>query len=652
VNRASAETAAPPSGAPPPGAPHAGAHGTGLAALAFGTLGVVYGDIGTSPLYAIRACFNVAGGGVAPTPENVLGVLSLIFWSLVLVVSTWYVIFIMRASNRGEGGILALMSLALPAVAASRRRRAAVLAAGLFGAALLYGDGMITPAITVLGAMEGLPQVTPALEPLILPLSVVFLILLFLLQRRGTAGIATLFSPITLVWFLSIAALGIRELVREPEVLAAVNPLYALEFFRDNGLRGFLTLGFVFLVVTGAEALYADMGHFGPRPIRLAWFTLVLPALLLNYFGQGAYVFHRPEAVENPFYAIVPRPLLYPMIGVATAAAAVASQALISGAFSLTRQALQLGYVPRLTIRHTSGELEGRIYVPSVNWALMVSCCGLVLAFGSSDDLATAYGIAVTATMAVTTVLFFIVARNQLGWSLPRALMLCGFFLVIDLSFFAANAVKIPQGGWFPLLVAAVVYVLMITWRRGRDVLQAIGQKASLPLDLLLEDLGNRPVPRVPGTAVFMNAEPEGAPLVLLHHLKHNKALHERVVLLSVLTEEVPTVPRSERVHLTERGQGFLLVTGRYGFMQTPSAPEILRTVDEILRASGREPPPSQREKTYYLGRQTLIPTGTSPMARWRKKLFLVMARNALPATAYFRLPPNRVVELGAQVRF
>ncbi len=619
--------------------------GRTLAALAFAALGVVYGDIGTSPLYAVRACFS--NEGVAPTPANVYGVLSLILWSLVLLISVWYLGFILRADNRGEGGILALMALAVSGHRAPDRRRRILVVLGLVGAALLYGDGVITPAISVLGAMEGLEQMAPELKPFVIPITVIVLAALFLVQRRGTAGVAVLFSPITLVWFVTIAVLGVAEILRAPRVLAALNPLFALRFLLDNGVRGFLVLGFVFLAVTGGEALYADLGHLGKRPIRVAWFGLALPALLLNYFGQGALLLSEPDAAVNPFYQLAPPVLLLPMIIVATAAAIVASQAVISGAFSLTRQALQLGYVPRLTIVHTSETKEGQIFVPSVNWGLMLACIGLVIGFGSSDSLAAAYGIAVSATMAITTLLFYVVARERLGWAAPRAGLLVGFFLAINLAFFGANAIKIEHGGWFPIVVAAVIYLLMSTWREGLAALGRIGQAATIPVSTLLADLGRQKVPRVPGTAVFMSNVPPGdTPLVLLHHLKHNKVLHERVVLFSIVTEEVPRVPEDERVGTRELEHGFYHVTARYGFMETPNAPRALAR-SEPLRDVCRP-----AETTYYLGRQTLLPTGGSGLARWRKKLFEFMARNALRATAYFRLPPNRVVELGAQVRF
>jgi KUP system potassium uptake protein len=619
--------------------------GRALVKLAFGSLGVVFGDIGTSPLYALRACFNTAQHGVQPTAENVFGVLSLVVWSLVLVVSVKYIAFVMRADNRGEGGILALLALAAPQSRSRLPYRHALVMLGLFGASLLYGDGMITPAISVLGAVEGLQLATRAVQPFIVPLAALILVALFLLQSRGTQGVAALFSPVTFVWFVAIALLGISGIVKAPAVLLAVNPGHAVRFFSAHGLTGFLTLGSVFLVVTGAEALYADMGHFGRRPIRRAWVCVVLPALLLNYFGQGALLITDPAAAENPFYALVPRLLLYPMVALATAAAVVASQALITGAFSITQHAVQLGYLPRLTIVHTSPELRGQIYVPTVNRMLMVATVGLVIGFESSDNLAAAYGIAVSGTMAITTVLFYLVLRSRLGWRPLPAALLAGLFLVGDVSFLTANLVKFMQGGWFPLFVGLIVFSVMYTWVEGRTALLRVGARRTLPLEVLVEDVDRRGLPRVPGAAVFMTPNPEsGAPLVLLHHLKHNKALHETVILLSIVTEEVPVVPEEERLEIRSRGSGFYDVILRYGFMETPDAIRTLSTSEPLERIFK----PSQA--TYYLGHHTLLPTGRAPMPYWRKLLFTFMYRNALPATSHFGLPPNRIVEVGAQV--
>jgi KUP system potassium uptake protein len=633
--------------------------GKALAGLALAALGVVYGDIGTSPLYALKECFG-AQHGIPPTPENILGVLSLILWSLNFVVSYKYIAQVLRADNRGEGGILAL--LALVKGPEGGRRRTILVILGLFGAALLYGDGVITPAISVLGALEGIEYATPLFSRYVVPLTAVILFLLFLFQRRGTAGVGVVFGPIVILWFGCIAALGLLGIVSEPRVLQALNPWYAVDFFIRDGLQGFLILGAVVLVITGGEALYADIGHFGKRPIRLAWFGLVLPALTLNYFGQGALLLARPEAVTNPFYALVPAPLLYPMVGVATAAAIVASQALISGAFSLTHQAIQLGYCPRMTIRHTSEKEKGQIYLPEVNRVLMVACIWLVLTFKSSSNLAAAYGIAVTGTMAITTILFAIVARERWHWSWPRIAIMAGLFLMVDLSFFSANIIKFAQGGWFPLAVAALVFTLMATWKRGRARLSRIMEENSLPMELFLSDVIKRCAARVPGTAVFMTSHAGGAPPVLLHHVKHNKVLHDQVILMSIRTEEIPYVADDERIEFADLGQKFYTVLARYGFMESPDVPDVLRR----LQAYGVAVRPL--ETTFYLGRETLIASaerrkdGAAPAAEkgrplpplslWRKKLFVVMSRNAQSATAFFNLPPNRVVEMGAQIQF
>jgi KUP system potassium uptake protein len=621
-----------------------------LAGLALAALGVVYGDIGTSPLYALRECFK-GERGLSPTVDNVLGILSLIVWSLNFVVSFKYISLVMRADNRGEGGILALMALLRSKGTAGRAQiRRVLLPLGLFGAALLYGDGVITPAISVLGAMEGLKVVAPAFDPFVVPITVAILLGLFLFQKRGTAGVGAVFGPITLVWFICITLLGIRGILLDPSVLRAVNPWYAVKFFLEDGLRGFLILGAVVLVFTGGEALYADMGHFGKRPIRLAWFALVLPALLINYFGQGALLLHDPASASNPFYGLVPTPLLLPMIVVATAAAIVASQALISGAFSLTQQAVQLGYCPRVTIRHTSRTEVGQIYIPEVNQALAVACIGLVLAYRSSSNLAAAYGIAVTGTMTITTVLYYEVMRARWRWPVWKAGGLAGLFLVVDVTFFSANLVKVPSGGWFPIVVALAIFTLMATWKQGRVLLAGIMRENSLPMDLFLRDIARRKPPRVPGVAVFLTSDASGAPPVLLHHLKHNQVLHERVILLSVVTKEIPAVPEQERLRTRGLGEGFCQVIAQYGFMETPDVPTVVKAL--------AQPPPTGlgltvnlMQTTFYLGRETLIATGRSKMATWRKRLFIVMTRNAQSAATFFGLPPNRVVELGAQIQ-
>ena len=616
--------------------------------LSLGALGVVYGDIGTSPLYALKECFN-GPHGVPPTPENVLGVLSLVFWSMTFVVSVKYLTFVMLADNRGEGGILALMAL-VGQTGTSRRGRGILLLLALFGAALLYGDGVITPAISVLGAIEGLAVAAPSLGHAVVPVTVVILALLFLFQRRGTAMVGAVFGPIMLVWFLCIAVIGVRGIVQDASVLGAVSPHHAVRFFLAHRLHGFLVLGAVVLVITGGEALYADMGHFGRRPIRAAWLCVAMPALMLNYFGQGAILLREPAAARNPFFLVVPSWALYPMIGIATAAAIVASQALISGAFSLTNQAVQLGYSPRVTIRHTSQSEFGQIYIPEVNWALGVATILLVLGFKTSSNLAAAYGIAVTGTMTITTLLFHRVARDRWHWPRWATWPLSTLFLVVDLSFFSANFVKIEEGGWFPLAAAAAVFTLLTTWKRGRDALRAQIEGAGLPLELFLPDLQRKPPLRVAGTAVFMTSNPGSVPPVLLHHLKHNKVLHERVLLVSVLNEDIPAVSDSERLTTKVLGGGFYQVVGRYGFMETPNVPALLASLP-LWAIPGPRIELSPMETTYYLGRETLLPTGPSRLAGWRKRLFIIMARNARTASAFFGLPPNRVVEMGAQIQ-
>ena len=626
-------------------------------------MGVVYGDIGTSPLYAFKECF-FGPHSFPVTTSNVLGILSLIFWSLNFVVTFKYLSMVMRADNRGEGGILALLALVRPSGPLTSGGRL-LIATGLFGSALLYGDGIITPAISVLSAVEGLSVATPALQHWVVPIAFVIILALFAVQRSGTAGVGKVFGPVTTIWFICIAVLGIMGISHEPGVLRALDPRYAVEFFAREGLTGITILAAIILVVTGGEALYADMGHFGRRPIRLAWFALVLPALVLNYFGQGALLLNDPSAARNPFYALVPDWALYPMVGIATAAAVVASQALISGAFSLTRQAIQLGYSPRMKIIHTSSSTIGQIYIPTVNTILMLCCLGLVVAFQNASALALTYGVALSGTMTITTILFAIVMRRHWGWSRWKAGSITLLFLIVDLAFVGANMLKVPDGGWLPLLVAAVVYLLMSTWKKGRVRLTHIVQENTLPIELFLDDIRRRQPYRVPGCAVFMTSGTGGAPPVLLHHLKHNKVLHEKVILMSVHTEEIPQVSSRERVRCSELGEGFYQVVAHYGFMETPDVPEVL---DELGRAkdNGKAVPVKLANTTFYLGRETLIATQNSKpvkgadssategrrMGRWRKKLFILMTRNAQSATAYFGLPPNRVVELGAQIQF
>jgi len=610
-----------------------------LLGLALGALGVVYGDIGTSPLYAIRECF-FGPHAVPVTRLNVLGVMSLIFWSLIIVISIKYLVFVMRADNRGEGGILALMAL----IRIGRKGRWVLIAMGLFGAALLYGDGMITPAISVLSAVEGLEVATTFFKPYVVPVTIAILIGLFLIQRRGTEDIGKLFGPVMMVWFAVLAVLGLIWVMREPAVLAAVNPSHGLRFFAHNGLRGFLVLGSVFLVVTGGEALYADMGHFGRRPIRLAWFVLVLPALLLNYFGQCALLLEQPGKVQHPFYNLAPSWALYPLVVMATVATVIASQAVISGAFSLTRQAVQLGYSPRVEIKHTSEEEIGQIYIPAVNWVLMVSTIGLVIGFQESSRLAAAYGVAVTTTMVITTVLAFVVEREVWGWHTLAAGALTAGFLVLDLAYFGANIAKIPHGGWFPLVVAGIVYLLMSTWKQGRRILAERLREEALPIQEFVLSITPGAPQRVPGTAIFMTTNPNGTPTTLLHNLKHNKVLHEQVVIMTVITEEIPWVPGEERVTVEPLEKGIYRVKARYGFIQDPRAQDVL----DCAKEKGLDL--DLMKTTFFLGRESLIPSTRAGMYLWQKKLFAVMARNAQRFTDFFRIPPNRVVELGMQV--
>jgi KUP system potassium uptake protein len=590
----------------------------------------------------MRECF-FGSHSVPPTHENVLGVLSLIIYSLLLVISVKYIAIVMRADNQGEGGILALTAL-LPSRAGNGPRWPTLILMGIFGAALLYGDGMITPAITVLGAVEGLKVATPLVEAYVVPIAVALLIGVFVIQRHGTHRVGGLFGPIMVGWFLVIAALGVSWLVEEPVVLTAIDPRYALAFFREHGWHGFAVLGAVFLVVTGGEALYADMGHFGRRPIRIAWFALVLPALLLNYFGQGAMLLVNPKAAEQPFFLLAPDWALFPLVGLATAAAIIASQALISGAFSLTRQAIQLGYCPRLDIEHTSSHEIGQVYVPQVNWALMVSTIAIVIGFGSSTALAAAYGIAVTLTMVITTVLLHVVATERWRWPPAVALGVTAVFLTVDLAFFGANALKIAHGGWLPLFIGALLFTLMTTWKTGRQIVAQRLTARAVPLEEFMARIDESRPARVPGTAVFMTAQPRGTPPALAHNLRYNKVLHEHVVTLMVTTQPVPHVSADEQITVRPLGQGLFDLVVRYGFMEDPDVP------DALARARERGLELDDEDVTFFLGRETLIVTRAPGMAIWRERLFVLMARNAVRATAFFRLPPERVVELGVQV--
>jgi KUP system potassium uptake protein len=622
------------------------ATGKYLALLTLGALGVVYGDIGTSPLYALRECF----GGTHHLPathDNVLGILSLIFWSLILIVSFKYLGVVIRATNRGEGGILALMALAFPKdTPGAGRRRALLISLGVFGAALLYGDGMITPAISVLSAMEGLEIATPALNHYIIPLTILTLIGLFAAQSRGTGRVGAVFGPVMVVWFVVLGVLGIGGIRHYPHVLHSLNPLLALKFLWQNGMLGFALLGTVILAVTGAEALYADVGHFGARPIRIAWFCAVLPGLFLNYLGQGALVLRDPEnAVQNPFYLLAPGWALYPLVALATAATVIASQALISGAFSLTIQAIQLGYLPRMLVKHTSSVERGQIYIPHVNWALMLACIALVLGFESSSNMAAAYGIAVTLTMMATTVLFYFAARRCWDWNPAAALALCSLFFIVETAFFLANLLKVFNGGWVPLAIGSLMFILMATWKTGRLLVWNKLKPASMPLRMFLEDKETLDqLPRVPGTAMFMTANPEGTPIALLHNLKHNKVLHERNVMLTIMTDEVPQVNPDRRIQTEKLAEGFYRVISHYGFMEEPNVPELLTG----LHLDGKSL--NLHKTTFFLSRESILPHKSRSMQRWRQWLFALMARNAQPASSFYRIPANRVVELGMQV--
>jgi KUP system potassium uptake protein len=615
-------------------------------ALTLAALGVVFGDIGTSPLYSMKATF-APEQGIALEAANILAGASTIFWALMIVVSLKYVLLIMRADNRGEGGIMAMIALASAAVKRQPQWRGTLAVIGIFGASLFYGDAVLTPAISVLSAVEGLEVGTTAFTPYVVPLAVLVLVGLFFFQRRGTGAIGRLFGPVTMLWFLCLAAGGIYGIAREPAILAALNPLHALRFLTSHGAASFVVLGAVVLAVTGAEALYADMGHFGKKPIRIAWFSIVGPALVLNYFGQGALLMTTPVAVQNPFFLLYPSWALYPMVALATAAAVIASQAVITGAFSLTRQAVQLGFLPRVNIVHTSAREMGQIYIPAVNWVLCAIVVAAVVQFGSSSSLAGAYGIAVTATMLVDTLLTFFVIR--FGWRYP--LWLCifatGFFLLVDVSFFSATLLKIGDGGWFPLAVGGVMFLVMTTWRRGREVLFKHLEDTSVPLVPFIDMLFKDPPHRIPGTAIFLTATPDATPHALLHNLSHNKVLHERVVFLTVELRDVPWVSFTERITVEPLGRGCWRVRVRYGFMNRPDVTRAL----ELCSALGLEF--NMMETSFFLSRQLIVPGegGIAPMARWRERMFAAMARNAGNVTDYFNIPTNRVIELGSRVQ-
>ena len=616
---------------------------TGLPALTLGAIGVVFGDIGTSPLYAVKEVFHESHG-IGVSEANVLGMLSLVFWALVLVVSLKYVLFIMRADNRGEGGIMALIALAQQATHKKPQLKWAFLTLGVFGAALFYGDGIITPAISVLSAVEGLEFATPGLHIFIIPIALVILVGLFVVQRWGTANVGRFFGPVMLIWFLLLAALGVKEIVHNPQVLWAINPEYAVMFFVHNQVAGFLALGSVVLVVTGSEALYADMGHFGKRSIRTAWVGLTLPALLLNYFGQGALVLRNPAAIENPFYLLAPEGTIYLLIGIATLATIIASQAVISGAFSITRQAIQLGYLPRMRIIHTSSLEIGQVYIPFINTALAVGVAGLVLGLQNSSNLAAAYGIAVTGTMAIDTLLASLVAYSLWKKNLWAVVALGTFFLAIDLAFFTANLPKIPHGGWFPLVIGALVFTLLATWKQGRALLQKKQSDETLPLEPFLENLMAHPPVRVPGTAVFLTTSRASVPHALLHNLIHNKVLHDRLIFLTVVTEEVPTVPVIDQVDINDLGHGACRMIVRYGFKDEPDIPLALTRCEAVGI------PFNMMETSFFLNRETILPSKLPGMAVWRERLFAWMNRSSSTAMEFFKLPPNRVIELGTQV--
>jgi len=620
----------------------AGARGK-LMPLVIGAVGVVYGDIGTSPLYTLRTAFT-GSYGLSLTPANVLGVLSVIVWALVIVVTLKYITLIMRADNRGEGGILALTALVSRGIEDRARMRWWLVGLGIFGAAMFYGDGMITPAITVLGAVEGLGVIAPALHPFIVPIAVIILVALFAIQRSGTARLGAVFGPVMVVWFIVLAVLGGLEIARGPHVLAAFDPMYAVRFVGGNPVVAFVAFGAVVLAVTGTEALYADMGHFGKTPIRRAWVFFVMPALLLNYFGQGALILNDPATIQNPFYLLAPEWGRVPLLILATAAAIIASQAVISGAFSLTRAAIQMGYCPRLTILHTSERAIGQIYVPFINWMLLIAIIALVIGFRNSDNLAGAYGIAVTMAMLIDSILIFVVMRRLWDWPVWVAILITTPLLLIDLTFLASNALKIPEGGWFPLLIGGIVFTLLTTWKKGRSLLMRRLSEDAMPLDLFIQSIEASPPTRVDGTAVFLTSTPNRVPHALLHNLKHNKVLHERVVFLTIVTRDIPYVPDEERGEVESLGCNFYRISADYGFKDDPDVPELLEDCGNKGFAF------DMMETSFFVSRETLIATVSPGMALWREKLFVSLSKNATKASEFFQVPTNRVVELGTQV--
>ncbi len=620
-------------------------HKASLATLSLAALGVVFGDIGTSPLYTMKEVFSLSKHPVELTQFNVLGILSLIFWSLIMIVSAKYVAFIMRADNRGEGGIMALLSLANNN-APSGNKRSWIMILGILGACMFYADGMITPAISVLSAIEGLEVVAPSLSYLIIPITLVVLFILFYAQSKGTHIVGAFFGPIMFFWFLTLAFLGIINIAHEPHVLMAINPLYAFQFFQLSPMVAFVALGAVVLSVTGAEALYADMGHFGRHPIRLAWFIFVLPALTLNYFGQGALIISNPENIKNPFYLMAPEFLVIPLIVLATLAAIIASQAVITGAFSVSRQALQLGFLPRMHVEHTSENQEGQIYLPRINWLLMIAVMALVVTFKSSGNLAGAYGIAVTGDMVISTLLASFVFYEVWKWNSTKTLIFMAIFLIIDFAFFSANILKIPDGGWFPILIGSVIFVLMTTWKKGRALLYKILKGEAIEINSFISSIGANPPPRVEGTAIFLTPNPDGVPHALLHNLKHNKVIHEKVIILTVMFMDYPHSLTKDLVTVEKLPYNFYKVIVKYGFKDEPNLPKDLA----LCAKNGLNIDPMN--SSYFIGKEILLAMPKDNMNYWRKKLFIGLFRSAETITNQFKLPPNRVVELGSQVLF
>ncbi|WP_395718284.1 potassium transporter Kup [Prosthecobacter sp.] len=638
-----------------------GLHKLSTTTLVIAALGVVFGDIGTSPIYTLKECFSPhSPHHIATTHEHVLGVVSLVLWSLILLICVKYLVFILRADNKGEGGVLSLMALATHRMGETMKRRALAVLLGLFGAALLFGDGIITPAISVLSAVEGLKDggllgAAPAdalaaeawnhqMQWLIMGITMLILIVLFSVQFLGTANVGRFFGPITGLWFVSLGALGASHLISGPEILAAFNPWHGWHFLMTGGHAAFVILGSVFLAVTGGEALYADMGHFGAGPIRRGWFSLVFPALGLNYLGQGALLMHNPEVAHSPFFQMAPAWAMLPLVLLATAATVIASQALITGTYSLTLTAVQLGYLPRLSIRHTSEHARGQIYIPMVNWVLMLACLALVVAFRTSSNLAAAYGVAVTMTMLITTILFYFAARHLWKWSVLKTLPLCLVFGLIELAFLSANLVKFFDGGWFPLAVGAGIFIVMTTWATGRKLVRASMERSAISQELLIESLASGKVVKVPGTAIFMTSTHGRTPVALLHSLKHYQAIHQRVIFMTLITEDEPWVPPSRRVEVEKLGDSFWRVTGRFGFMQKPNVPRLLR------QCAAHELEVDPEKSTFFLGREIIIPSKAPGMARWREHLFSFASKLAQQPATYFQIPVGRVIELGQQV--